>query len=437
MQVSVETTSSIERQITIGVPADQIEREVEQRLQQAAKTVRINGFRPGKVPAKVVKKRYGASVRQEVLGEVMRNSYVEAIGKEGIAPVGYPRFEPKNVEEGQDLEFVAIVEVYPEIEKVEVSGLNLEKPEAEIKDRDVKNMIDTLRRQHGTPKSVKRKSKKKDVLTIDFKGFIDGEEFKGGAATDHKLVLGSGSMIPGFEDGLVGAKAGESVELEVTFPEDYGNAELAGKDAKFEVDVKVVEDIVLPEMDQEFFSKYGVSVETEEAFVEEVTKNMERELKQAITANLKQQIVSQLSEQNEIDVPASMVDEEIEKMKREAIQQFGGGQDMDLSQLPSELFKDQAEQRVKTGLLFAALIKINDLKPEADKVDAKIEEIAATYETPDEVTSWYAKPENRAQIEALVAEEGVVDYVLDQVKVKKNKMSYEDAVKAASGPQAA
>lgn len=435
MQVSVETTSSVERQLTIGVPADEIEREVEQRLQQAAKTVRINGFRPGKVPAKVVKKRYGASVRQEVLGEVMRNSYVEAIGKEGIAPIGYPRFEPKTVEEGKDLEFIAIVEVYPEIESVEVAGLKLEKPEAEIKDKDVKNMIDTLRRQHGTPKSVKRKSKKKDVLTIDFKGFIDGEAFEGGSAEGHKLVLGSGSMIPGFEDGLVGSKAGESVELEVTFPEDYGNTELAGKDAKFEVDVKVVEDTVLPEMNEEFFSKYGVSVESEEEFVTEVTKNMERELKQAITANLKQQIVEQLSEQNEIDIPGAMVEEEINKMKQEAIQQFGGGQDMDLSQLPSELFKDQAETRVKTGLLFAALIKNNELTADAEQVESKIEEIAATYETPDEVREWYGKQENRAQIEALVAEEGVVDFILDQVKVKKKKMSYEDAVKAA-GKQA-
>lgn len=436
MQVSVETTSSIERQLTIGVPAEEIEREVAQRLQQASKTVRINGFRPGKVPAKVVKKRYGASVRQEVLGEVMRNAYIEAIGKEEIAPVGYPRFEPKTVEEGKDLEFVAIVEVYPEIESVDVSELKLEKPEAEIKDKDVKNMIDTLRRQHGTPKSVKRKCKKKDVLTIDFKGFVDGEAFEGGSAEGHKLVLGSGSMIPGFEEGLIGAKAGESVELNVTFPEDYNNTELAGKDAKFDVDVKEVEDIVLPEMDDEFFSKYGVKVENEEEFVAEVTKNMERELKQAISTNLKQQIVEQLSEHNEIDVPNSMVDEEINKMKQEAIQQFGGGQEMDLSQIPNEIFKDQAFSRVKTGLLFAALIKINELKAEDEQVNAKIEEIAATYETPDEVREWYGKQENRSQIEALVAEEGVVDYVLEQVKVKKKKMSYEDAVKAASGKAA-
>lgn len=432
MQVSVETTSPIERRMTIGVPADKIEQEVEQRLQQAAKTVKINGFRPGKVPAKVIKKRYGNSVRQEVVGEVMRNSYIEAIGKEGVSPVGYPKFEPKVVEEGKDLEFVATFEVYPEIEVADMSSMKLERPAVEIKDKDVKNMIDVLRAQHGTLKSVKRKSKKKDVLTIDFKGSVDGVEFEGGTASDQKLTLGSGQMIPGFEDGLVGSKAGESVELEVTFPEDYGNKELAGKDAKFAVDVKVVEDNVLPEMNQDFYSKYGITASNEDEFKAEVVKNMERELKQAISSRLKQQIIDQLLENNEVEAPASMVEEEVTKMKREAIQQFGGGENMDLSQLPSELFKDQAEVRVKTGLLFAAVIKSNDLKADAAQVDAKIQEIAATYESPDEVISWYGQAENRAQIEAAVVEESVVDFVVELAKVKTKKMSYDDAVKPPS-----
>ncbi|MDX1452630.1 MAG: trigger factor, partial [Oleiphilaceae bacterium] len=354
MQVSVETTSSVERRMTIGVPAEQVDREVEQRLQQTAKTIKINGFRPGKVPVKVVKKRYGQSVRQEVLGEVMRNSYVEALSKEGINPIGYPRFEPKSMDEGKDLEFVAIFEVYPEVEVKDLAGLALEKPEAEIKEKDIKNMIDVLRRQHGTLKSVKRKSKKKDILTVDYVGYIGDEAFEGGTGKDQKITLGSGQMIPGFEDGLVGAKAGESVTLELTFPEDYGNEDLAGKEARFEVDVKTVEEVVLPEMNQEFYSKYGITADSEEAFREEVVKNMERELKQAVSSKMKQQVIAALIEQNEVDVPAVMLEQEINKMKQEAVQQFGGGQQMDLSQLPSELFKDQAESRVKTGLLFAA-----------------------------------------------------------------------------------
>jgi len=436
MQVSVETTSPIERRMTIAVPADQIEQEVEKRLQQTAKTVRINGFRPGKVPAKVVKNRYGKGIRQEVVGEVMRNSYVEAITKEEISPVGYPKFEPKNIEDGKDLEFVAVFEVYPEIKVSDLSAIQLEQPEAEIKDKDIKNMIDVLQRQHGTLKSVKRKCKNKDLLTLDYVGYMDGEAFQGGTGKDQKITLGSNQMIPGFEKGLVGSKAGESVELELTFPEDYGNEELAGKDVKFEVDVKVVEDTVLPEMNEEFFTKYGVNCTTEEDFKAEVTNNMGRELKQAVTGKLKQQIIDALVASNDVNVPATMLDEEINKMKQEAISQFGGDQKMDLSQLPSELFKDQAETRIKTGLLFAALVKENELAADAEKVDAKIQELAVSYESPEEVISWYGKPENRAQIEALVVEESVVDLVVSKAKVKKKKMSYEDAVKPAE-PKAA
>lgn len=431
MQVSVETTSSIERRVTIGVPAEQIEKEVEQRLQQTARTVRLNGFRPGKVPPKVVKKRFGAQVRQEVIGELMRNSYIEALGKEGISPVGYPKFEPKQTEEGKDFEFVAVVEVYPEIEGVNVEGIELEKPTAEIKDKDVKEMIEVLRRQHGTPKSVKRKSKKKDTLVVDYKGFIGEEQFQGGTAEDQRITLGAGQMIPGFEEGLIGAKAGEEVELNVTFPEDYGNEELAGKEARFEVSVKETIEIVLPEMDQEFFSKYGVESDDEEAFKAEVVKNMERELKNAVSNNLKQQMVAALASQNDIDIPESMIAQEIDAMKREAVQQFGGGQDMDLSQLPNELFSEQATNRVKTGLLFAAIVKENDIKPDAAKVDEKIQEIASTYETPEEVVTHYNKPENRSQVEAVIVEDAVVELLLDKAKVKKKKMSYQEAVQAA------
>jgi trigger factor len=431
MQVSVETTSSIERRVTIGVPADQIEKQVEQRLQQTAKTVRINGFRPGKVPAKVVKKRFGQQVRQEVIGEVMRNSYIEALTSEGISPVGYPKFEPKAVEEGKDFEFVAVVEVYPEMDDVKFADLKIEQPDAEIKDKDLKNMVDVLRRQQGTPKTVKRKSKKKDVMTVDYKGFIGDEAFDGGTAEDQKITLGAGQMIPGFEEGLTGSKTGEEVELNLTFPEEYSNTELAGKDARFEVSVKEVQETVLPEMNADFFAKYGVQSDNEEEFLADVKKNMERELAQALKTKIKQQVTAGLLDLNEVDVPGSMVEQEIETMKREAIQQFGGGQDMDLSQLPSELFQDQASSRVKTGLLFAGIVKMNELKADADSVEAKIQEIASTYESPAEVTEFYAQAENRQQIESAVLEEAVVDLVLASAKVKKKKMSYEDAVKPA------
>lgn len=429
MQVSVETTSPIERRMTIGVPAEKVDREVAQRLEKAAKTVRINGFRPGKVPMNVVKKRYGQSVRQEVVGEVMRDAYLEALAQEKENPVGYPRFEPKTLDEGKDLEFVAVFEVFPELEITDFSGINLEKAEAEIKEKDIKEMIEVLRKQHGSLKSVKRKSKKKDLLTVDFVGYMEGEAFKGGTGKNQKITLGSGQMISGFEEGLAGAKSGESVVLDLVFPEDYSNQELAGKPVKFEVEVTGVEEVALPEMDEEFFTKYGVNCKTEEDFKAEVVKNMERELKNSIANKLKQQLVKALVEQNDVAVPSSMVAQEVDRMKQEAVRQFGGGQQLDPSKLPSELFKDQAESRVKTGLIFAAIVKGNNLKAEADKVDAKIQELATAYESPEEVIEFYAQPENRAQVEAVVLEDAVVELVCDQAKLKKLKMSYEDAVK--------
>ncbi|BES71021.1 trigger factor [Marinobacter nanhaiticus D15-8W] len=429
MQVSVETTSNIERRMTIGVPAQEIDQAVQKRLQETARTVRLNGFRPGKVPMSVVKRRFGAGVRQEVVSEVMRDSYVKALEEKDISPAGWPRFEPKNMEEGKDLEFIAIFEVLPEIELGDLSKIEVEKPKAEVSDKDLDNMIDNLRRQQADMKSVKRKSKKKDVVTIDFKGFIEGEAFEGGSAEGHKLTLGSGQMIPGFEEGVIGAKAGEELEVEVTFPEDYQNEELAGKPAKFEIKVHTVEEPVLPELNEEFFKKFGVEAEDEEGFRTEVKKNMERELKQAVNNKVKNDVVEGLLESTEVEVPQALIDQEIDRLRQDAVQRFGG--QMDPKQLPAELFTDQAKRRVKTGLLFQELIRQNDIKAEPEKVDEKIQEIASTYETPDEVIAHYSSnPQQKAQIESVVLEDAVVDHVLDKAKVKEKKMKYEEAVQA-------
>ncbi|MFO7995169.1 MAG: trigger factor [Marinobacter sp.] len=427
MQVSLESTSNIERRMTIGVPAEQVEQEVEKRLKEAAKSVRLNGFRPGKVPLKVVRKRFGQGVRQEVLGEVMRNSYIEAIQQEDVQPAGQPRFEPKTVEEGKDFEFVAVFEVMPDLEVGDLSKISVEKPVSEVQDKDIKKMIDNLRRQQATYKEVKRKAKKKDVMTIDFQGTIDGEPFEGGSGEDQQITLGEGQMIPGFEDQLVGAKTGEEHTLDVTFPEDYQNKELAGKQAQFKVTVKKVEEPQLPALEKEFFEQFGVEAETEEEFREEVRKNMERELKNGINNRVKQQVIDGLLEVTDVEVPQSMVDQEIDRMKQEAVQQFGG--QMDASQLPSELFQDQAVRRIKTGLIFQQMVKDNELEPDPEKVDERIRDIASTYQDPDEVIEYYNNnPEQKQQIESAVLEDQVVDHVLDQAKVKEKKYKYEDAV---------
>ncbi|MDX1800725.1 MAG: trigger factor [Marinobacter sp.] len=430
MQVSVETTSNIERRMTIGVPAQEIDQAVEKRLQHAARTVKMNGFRPGKVPMSVVKRRFGEGVRQEVVSEVMRDSYVKAIEDQDISPAGWPRFEPKTMEAGKDLEFVAIFEVLPEIELGDLSKVEVEKLTADITDKDVDTMIDNLRRQQADMKPVKRKSKKKDVVTIDFKGYVDGEAFEGGSAEDHKLTLGSGQMIPGFEDGIIGGKAGEELQIDVTFPEDYQKEELAGKPAKFDITIKQVEEPVLPELNKEFFEKFGIDAEDEATFRDEVQKNMARELKQAISTKVKNDVVEGLLASTELELPQALIDQEIDRLRQDAVQRFGG--QMDPKQLPAELFQDQASRRVKTGLLFQEVIKKNELKAAPEKVDEKIQEIASTYEQPDEVVAHFnSDPQQKQQIESVVLEDAVVDFVLEQAKVTEKKVKYEEAVQAA------
>ena len=429
MQVSVETTSNIERHMTIGVPAQEIDQAVQNRLQETARTVRLNGFRPGKVPMSVVKRRFGDSVRQEIVGEIMRDNYVKALQEQDLNPAGWPRFEPKTMEEGKDLEFVAIFEVLPEIELGDLSAVTIEKPQADVTDADIDTMIDNLRTQQATMKSVKRKSKNKDIVVIDFNGTIDGEEFEGGAAEKHRLTLGSGQMIPGFEKAIVGSKAGDELEIDVTFPEDYHNEELKGKPVKFQVTIHEVEEPQLPELDAEFFKKFGIEAEDEAAFRVEVKKNMERELKQAISNKVKNDVVDALLNSTELDVPTSLIDQEIDRLRQDAVKRFGG--QMDFQQLPKEIFEEQARRRVKTGLLFQEVVKKNELTADAEKVEEKIQEIASTYEQPEEVIAHFnSSPEQKSQIESTVLEDAVVEYVLGQAQITEKAMKYEEAIQA-------
>jgi trigger factor len=429
MQVSVETTSNIERHMTIGVPAQEIDQAVQKRLQETARTVRLNGFRPGKVPMSVVKRRFGNSVRQEIVGEIMRDNYAKALQEQDLNPAGWPRFEPKTMEEGKDLEFVAIFEVLPEIELGDLSAIAIEKPQADVTDADIDTMIDNLRTQQATMKSVKRKSKNKDIAVIDFKGTIDGEEFEGGAAEKHRLTLGSGQMIPGFEKAIEGHKAGEELEIDVTFPEDYHKEELKGKPVKFQVTIHEVEEPQLPELDVEFFKKFGIEAEDEVTFRIEVKKNMERELKQAISNKVKNDVVDALLNSTELDVPTSLVDQEIDRLRQDAVKRFGG--EMDFKQLPKEIFEEQATRRVKTGLLFQEVVKKNELTADAEKVEEKIQEIASTYEQPEEVIAHFnSSPEQKSQIESTVLENEVVEYVLSRAQVTEKVLKYEEAIQA-------
>ena len=435
MQVSVETTSGLERQVTITVPAERVDQDVQKRVQQTARTARLDGFRPGKVPVKVVQKRYGKGIREEVLNQVIQETLFKATTDEKLQPANSPSIEFKNDKEGEDFQYVATFEVYPEIELADYSSVEIEKQTAEVKDEDLEQMIETLRKQQASWDVVERAAADGDRVNIDFAGSIDGEAFDGGKGEGMDLVLGSGSMIPGFEAGLEGAAAGEEKELDVTFPEDYHAEELKGKAAKFAVKVNSVSAQVLPELDKEFFSKFGIEEESLEGFQTEVRKNMERELTNTLKMKLKDLVFRELVKLNNIDIPSSLVDNEIDNLRRQAVQQFAGpnAEDFDLNMLPKEMFEEQAKSRVSVGLLVQEFIKANEVKVDDERVQSTIQELAETYQEPQQVIDWYYNnQEMLGQIQNLVLEDQVLDLLMDSATVTEVEVSYEDAIKPAA-----
>ncbi len=438
MQVSLETTSGLERRLTITVPADRIESAVNKRLHKLAKDVRLDGFRPGKVPFKVVQRRYGAGARQEVLGDVIQSSFVEAVTQEKLNPAGAPTVEPRVSEQGKDFEYIATFEVYPEIELGDFAGVTVEKPVAEVTDADIDTMLSTLREQNKQWAEVEREAQQGDRATIDFKGSIDGEEFEGGAAEGNQLELGSGRMIPGFEDGIVGMKADEEKTISVTFPEDYQAENLKGKEAEFAIKLHKIEEAILPEMNEEFFKQFGIEEGTEDGFRGEVRKNMDRELKQAVRNKIKNQVMDGVLDIHELSVPKALVSQEVDRLREQAVQQWGGAQSgMDASQLPAELFEKDAERRVSLGLLVGEIIRAKEISADETRVREMIEEIASAYQKPEEVVEWYyGNQQQLSQVQNVVLEDQVVDTILEAAQVSEVTCSYEEAIRPAQ-PKAA
>lgn len=423
MQVSVETTNGLERKLIIDVPAENIDGAVQKRLQDLARNVKMNGFRPGKVPFSVVKKRYGASVRQEVLGDVMQRHYFEAVQQEKLMPAGYPQLELIENNDGDNLKFSATFEVYPEVKLADLDSIEIEKATSEVSDEDLTKMMDTLRGQRASWVEVKRKSKDGDQVVIDFKGFIDGEAFKGGEAKEFPLELGAGNMIPGFEEQLVGVSAGDNVEVKVTFPEDYHVDDLKGKEATFETHVHVVNKKELPTV-TELAEQLGA--DDINSLKADVKKNMERELRNAIKSRVKGQVMNQLVEKHEVEVPKAMLDQEIERMRQEMAQQMRAPKDQ-TPDLPASLFEEQATRRVKLGLVVSEIIKAEGLKADEGKVRAQVEDLAGVYEEPQEVIDWYYGDPNRLrEVESLVLEDTVVDLVLEKAKVTEKSVSFDE-----------
>ena len=436
MRVSVETTSGLERRLTVGVPADRVDTAVDKRLQEAARNVRLPGFRPGKVPMRVMQQRFGADVRQEVLGEVISQSFQEAVISENLRPAGQPSIEARKMDIGQDVEYTATFEVFPTVEVSTLDDLSVEKPVAEVTDADIDDIVEVFRKQQGKLVTAERAAAEGDTVVIDFEGFRDGEAFEGGAGEGTSLELGSGRMIPGFEDGLVGASAGEEKVLKLTFPEDYQNEDLAGADVEFKVQVKEVQELELAPVDAALFAQYGLEEGTEEEFRAEVKQNMERELRNAIEASVKNQVMDAVvAAHDDLELPASLIAQEVNAMRQQMFQQFGGGapQDMDLSSvLPDEMFSEQAERRVKLGLVVAEMIGQFELTAEPAKVREAIEDIASTYQDPEEVINWYySENEQLAGIESRVLEDAVVEKLLSTAAIAEVECSYQDALEKA------
>ncbi len=427
MQVSVENTSALERRMSITVPAERIETQVNKRLQQTAQKAKIAGFRPGKVPMSVIRQRYEADARQEAVGDVIQASFYEAVVEQKLNPAGQPSVEPKVLEKGKDLEYIATFEVFPEFTVAGFDSIAVERLSADVADADLDNMLEILRKQNTRFEVAERAAQNEDQLNIDFLGKVDGEAFAGGSAKGTQLVLGSNRMIPGFEEGLVGAKAGEERVLNLTFPEDYQNLDLAG--------MNTVSAPTLPELNEAFFAQFGIKESGLDGFRTEVRKNMERELRQAIKSKVKNQVMDGLLAANPIEVPKALLENEVNRLRVQAVQQFGGNIKPD--QLPAELFEEQAKRRVVLGLIVAEVVKQFDLKPDEDRVRELIQEMASAYQEPEQVVSWYYKNEQQLnEVRSVVLEEQVVDTVLQKAKVTDKSVSYEEAVKPAEAPQA-
>ncbi len=360
----------------------------------------------------------------------MQSSFSEAIQQEEVSPAGMPRIEDVNMEQGKDLEFTAVFEVFPEITLADAGAIEVERPVASVSDEDVDNMIETLRQQHLQYHETDRAAEEGDKVNIDFQGFIDSEPFEGGEARGNDIVIGQGGMIEGFEEGLVGCCAGEEKDLTLTFPAGYQNKDLAGKEALFKVKVNTVLAPERPDLDEEFFKQFGVEGGGLEAFRSEVRQNMEKELKAAVNNRVKTRLMDELLRINDVEVPRALVDSEIDRMRRDAVQRFGGSQQLDPSVLPAEMFEKQAERSVGLGLLMNAIIEQEDVKADDERVRQTIEEMASSYEDPEQVKNFYYGNEQQLNhIQNVVVEEQVVDLLLERARVTDVEMSYEEAIK--------
>jgi trigger factor len=425
MQVSVESTGALERRIEVQVPAERVEKAIDDRLKSMSRTVRLKGFRPGKVPVQVVRQQFGQQVRQEVLGDVMQSSFAEAVTQEKLIPADRPRIEPISMEQGSDLKYRAVFEIFPQIALTGLDSLQVERPAAQVGSADVDAMIDNLRQQRITYVPVDREARDTDRVTIDFDGSVDGQPFEGGKGEAVPVVLGAGRMLADFEAGLQGVRTGEQKTIELTFPANYGAPALAGKKASFAIKVNSVEEQKLPELDAEFCKSYGVEEGGIDRLRQEVEENMRRELADAVQSRLKKQVMDGLLAANPLELPRSLVEQQVRELQIDAGRRMGA---KDASQLPpAESLLEPAKRRVALSLLINEVIKTAGIHLDQAKVQTRFEELAQQFpDAAQAVQQYRSNPQIRRQMEATVLEEQVVEWLLERAKVADKASTFKE-----------
>ena len=428
MQVSIETLEGLERRMTVQIPSEQVTEAVEKKLKDLSKTVRIDGFRPGKVPLKVVQQKYGVPVRQEVIGDVIEKSYQEALMQEQVRPAGMPSIDSVSSEEKEDISYTATFEVYPEVEDLQLESIEVEKPMVEITDQDFEAMMEKLREQRKGWKETKAAAKKGFQVMVDFEGRIDGELFEGGAGKDMPVEIGAGQMLPEFESGLEGIKVDEERLVEVNFPEEYHGEDVAGKKAEFTLKATKISKPELPEIDAEFAKAFGIQDGDLDKMRTDIRANMEKEKNDRLKSHLKNAVMMELLANNSIIAPTAMVTEEIKSLRAQAAERMK--QDpasMDEASFPNQLFAEEATKRVQLGLLIAEVIRKEEIKLDQAKVESTIEEMAVSYEQPDQVLNYYRQNQQaRSGLESMVLEDQVVAHILDKASVTEKAGNFDD-----------
>jgi trigger factor len=435
MQQAVQNAASpLERNITVSVPIAQIEAEIATRLKKLARTVRMQGFRPGHVPLKMVERQYGFQVRQEVVSDTVQKTFAEAV-KDKYRVAGYPRFQPKPVGEGaNDVEYTATFEVYPEVVMGDISGREVARPVTKVEDSDVAATLETLRKQRAKFERTERAAANGDLVNIDFEGLIAGQPFEGNKAANFTVVLGENRMLPDFEAALVGMKAGEQKTFPLTFPQDYAEA-VRGKTADFTVTVNQVAEPKLPAVDADFAKSLGVEDGDVERLKREVRENMDKEVVKRVRAKVKEQVIDALHAAAGFEVPKSLLDGEIERMQHAALEDLKQrGMTVGDKALPADLFAERAARRIKVGLLVADLVKKHDLGPKPEQVRKVIEEHAESFEQPEQLVRWYyADPARLGEVEALVMEDNVVEWAMGRMKVEDQPTDFDELMGTKKG----